>query len=99
MNKFFKYLLAVIAGGLVSSFFITMGFFLIIGSLASSSSQEVKVKDNSILLLDLNGEITERKSDDLFGDLISELAGQDASVGLNQILKAIKKAKDYYRIK
>lgn len=99
MNKFFKYLLAVIAGGLVSSFFITMGFFLIIGSLASSSSQEVKVKDNSILLLDLNGEITERKSDDLFGDLISELAGQDASVGLNQILKAIKKAKDDDRIK
>ena len=99
MNKFFKYFLAVIAGALVSVFILTMGFFMIISSLASSASQEVKVKDNSILVLDLNGAITERNSNDILADLTAELTGSEPSVGLNQVLKAIKQAKDDNRIK
>src|SRR5690606_23963131 len=99
MNKFFKSFLAVIAGALLSVFILTMGFFMIISSLASSASQEVKVKHNCILVLDLKGASTERNCDDILGDLTAELTGSEPSEGLNHVLKAIKQAKDDDRIK
>lgn len=99
MSKFLKYFLAVIAGSMVSAFFFLMGLVIFISILASSSSQEVKVDDNSLLVLDINGPVIERASDDPFEQIVSELSGQIAPAGLNQILASIKKAKEDDRIK
>lgn len=99
MSKFLKYFLAVIVGSMVSAFFFLMGIVIFVSILASSTSQEVKVADSSILILDINGPIIERTSDDPFEQIISQLSGQVSPAGLNKILASIKKAKDDDRIK
>jgi protease-4 len=99
MSKFLKYFLAVIVGSMVSAFFFLMGIVIFVSILASSTSQEVQVADNSILVLDINGPIIERASDDPFEQIIAELSGQVSPAGLNKILASIKKAKDDDRIK
>jgi protease-4 len=99
MSKFLKYFLAVIAGSMVSAFFFLMGIVIFISILASSSSQEVQVHDNSILVLDINGSITERSTNDPLEQIVYELSGQMAPSGLNNILASIKKAKKDDRIK
>jgi protease-4 len=99
MSKFLKYFLAVIVGSMVSAFFFLMGIVIFVSILASSTSQEVQVADNSILVLDINGPIIERASDDPFEQIIAELSGQVSPAGLNKILASIKKAKDDERIK
>ena len=97
MKDFFKNVFATVVG--IALFFAIIGFFgfiSIIGMLASGDSS-VSVKDNSVLVLRLNGQLEERAE----GDLMSELMGQvDAStIGLNDILEAIQKAKDNDNVK
>ena len=97
MKDFFKNVFATVVG--IALFFAIIGFFgfiSIIGMIASGDSS-VSVKDNSVLVLRLNGQLEERAE----GDLMSELMGQvDAStIGLNDILEAIQKAKDNDNVK
>ncbi len=99
MSKFFKYFLAVVLGSLVSAFFFLVGIFMFIGILASSGSKEISVKDNTILVLELNTPINERAVEDPLSELMSGLSGQQNPIGLNQILASIKKAKNDDRIK
>lgn len=99
MSKFLKYFLAVVLGSILSAIFFLIGIIMFIGILASSGSKEVSVKDNTILVLELNGPINERSVDDPFSDLMSGLSGSQTTTGLNQILASIKKAKDDDRIK
>jgi protease IV len=84
---------------MVSAFFFLMGIVIFVSILASSTSQEVQVADNSILVLDINGPIIERSSDDPFEQIIAELSGQVSPAGLNKILASIKKAKEDDRVK
>ena len=99
MSKFFKYFLAVILGSLVSAFFFLFGLIMFFSALAASGDKEIKVKDNSILVLELNAPITERAVSDPLNDALAELVGQQSPIGLNQILASIKKAKKDDRIK
>ncbi|MDG5799240.1 signal peptide peptidase SppA [Marinilabiliaceae bacterium ANBcel2] len=98
MSRFLKYLLAVIVGSMVSALFFISGIVIFIAVLASSTSQEIKVKDNSVLVLNIDGAIVERKSEDIFDMLLSDLTGQVSVTGLNQILTSIEKAKRDDRI-
>jgi protease-4 len=99
MKKFLKYTLAVIVGSVVSIGILTIGFFIMIGIIAASADQEVTVKDNSILVLKLDGPIVERSADDPIAEIMSELTGEAAPIGLNRILSSIKKAGRDDRIK
>ena len=99
MRKFFKYLLAVVVGSLVSFFLLFIGLLLMVSVISSSASDEVKVKDNSILVLNINGPLSERGSDNPLDQVMSQLTGQPIPAGLNQILTAIKKAKKDDRIR
>ena len=99
MSKFFKYFLAVVVGSIVSAIFFVFGTLIIFSAIAASGSGEVIVKENSILVLDLNGEIVERTSNDPFSDMFSDMLGQSKTLGLNKILSSIKKAKEDDRIK
>ncbi len=93
--KFLGNVLAVIVGLFVFSilgFLVLMG---IVGILASSGNDEVTVKENTVLHLDLNGRtLVERTSeDDLDLSMIGNPFGQEFNAGLVNLKKAIAEAK------
>ena len=99
MKKFFKYFVAVIAGSLVSFFLFFIGIIIFVSILAATGNEEIKVKDNSILVLNINGPIAERGTDDPLAQIMAQISGEEVPAGLNQILTAIKKAKKDDRIR
>jgi protease-4 len=99
--KFLGNVLAVIVGLFIFSILSTVVFFGIIGMIAASSDKEVKVKENSVLHLNLNGRfLVERTAeDDLnFGSLVNPF-GRDMNAGLINLKKAISEAKTNENIK
>ncbi len=97
MKDFFKYVGATIVGMILLS--IIMGIFTLISiiGIISSNQNTTKVKDNSVMILNLGTVITERSESQ---DIISELTGQAInSTGLDDILNAIRKAKENDKIK
>ena len=66
-----------------------IGVISILGMVASTESTP-KVKDNSVLVLNLNGVMQERAEDDLYGFLTG---GEVSSLGLDELTEAIDKAK------
>lgn len=63
----------------------------LIGTLASSGSTSTTIDENSVLVLDLNGTVTERCESNPW----DELMGNDKTAyGLDEILEAINNAKD-----
>jgi protease-4 len=99
MKDFFKYLLATVLGGLIVAFlffFIAIG---IVAGIASMGDAEVKIKENTLLILKLEGAVVERASNDPFEDVMSNISGTPATEGLNQILANIEKAKRDSNIK
>lgn len=96
MNDFLKFTLATITGIVLSVFlFFLIGVISIFGIVASSET-ETPVKSNSIMFLDLNGNLVERSEDNPF----TQFFGDDFNTyGLDDILAAIKKAKETDEIK
>ncbi len=99
MKSFFKYLLATIVGVLLSFLLVFLIMMGIAGSMVSSADKAVEVKDNSILYMDLKNEIVDRASSNPFETLDLATFEPQKNLGLNEILKAIAKAKDDPRIK
>ena len=66
-----------------------IGVISILGMVASTDSTP-KVKDNSVLVLNLNGVMQERSEDDIYGFLTG---GEMTSLGLDDLAEAIDKAK------
>lgn len=99
MKSFFKYLLATIVGVLLSFLLIFLIMMGIAGSMVSSADKAVEVKDNSILYMDLKNEVVDRASSNPFDKLDLVTFESQKNLGLNEILKAIAKAKDDPRIK
>lgn len=91
MLQFFKYVLATIVGLLL---FMVVSFFLLIGigaAVSSMSESETKVKENSVLKIDMNQVIHETAPEnDPFSQLFDQGPGQ---VGLLQLKEAIANAK------
>ncbi|MBI9062313.1 MAG: signal peptide peptidase SppA [Marinilabiliaceae bacterium] len=96
MIKFLKYTLATFAGGIIAGivlFFIGFGILMGIAGLAAAGDKEAKIEENTILLLELNGPIVERSTDDPFAEAFASISGTPTPEGLNRILSNIKKAK------
>ena len=66
-----------------------IGVISILGMVASTDSTP-KVKDNSVLVLNLNGVMQERSQDDIYSFLTG---GEMSSLGLDDLAEAIDKAK------
>ena len=101
MKQFFKFFLAVVLGTLVTFFLIfilMVGFFAGIAAVAGSADNEVKIKDNTILVMQLKGPIVERTAYDPFEEAFAALRNEPSPLGLNVILKNIKKAKSDEKI-
>ena len=96
MKDFIKFtfasLLGVVLAGIV---FTVLGIVTMVGMVASSDTETV-VKENSILILDFEGTLTERAEENPFQQLMGE---EYANYGLDDILNAIKKAKENDNIK
>ena len=98
MKDFFKIVLASALGFLIANILFSIVsiilFFGFIGSMAGEMGKSTFVlKDNSVLHLNLSGQINERIPDD---DPFTALLGSNvpSPMGLNDITSAIRKAKD-----
>ena len=102
MKDFFKYVLATVVGIIVAVVVIIFLGVLTIFGLASSSDQDVNIEDNSVLKLELNGTITERTPESSPFDFLTQLTpmrNDETIMGLDDIISAIKKAKENEDIK
>ncbi|WP_430812654.1 MULTISPECIES: signal peptide peptidase SppA [unclassified Carboxylicivirga] len=93
MVKFFKYLLATFAGGIVAAFVLLIMLVGMFSAMAALGDKETKISENTILLLDLNGPIVDRVTEDPFADAMASVTGKPVPEGLNRLLKNIEKAK------
>lgn len=91
MKNFLSSLLATLVGILI----MTVVFLLIfIGIIAASTSKEVpEVKENSILLAKFNTPISDRSDDNPFSRFMTGNPWAEPGMGLDQILKDLKRAK------
>lgn len=99
MKQFFKFVFASIVGFLISSIVILIIVVASITALVSSSKTQIEVKENNILHVNLNLPITERSSSSPLDDLDFGPIKGDKKLGLNDVLKSIKNAKDDSNIK
>lgn len=93
--NFFKTFLASCLGSLLAFLVLCgLGFFLLIGMVASfsDSKDQVIVKNQSVLHLKLNGPITENEIEDPFEDL--PIPGAVPTTGLLPLKRAITNAKN-----
>jgi len=96
MKQFFKFVLASMVALIITGIIFVV---VIIAIIASSSDKTVVVDSNSILHIQFNKPITERTPDNPLKDLPFLGLDQDESIGLNDILSNIKKAKTDPNIK
>ena len=90
--------LATICGIVVLGLVMTLFFVISLVGMMASDSAPTKVKENSVFVLKLNGSIDERSEagtpfDDLFG------MDDSGSMGLDDLITSIRKAKDEENIK
>ena len=98
MKQFFKMTLATVCG--IAIFLVVAGFFLTISLLGmvASDSASTKVKENSVFVIKLDGTISERAEEGSPIDEILDLNDMSA-MGLDNLICAIRKAKDNEDIK
>ncbi|WP_194975181.1 signal peptide peptidase SppA [Aquiflexum lacus] len=97
--RFLGNVLAVIVGLLI---FSVMSFFILAGIIAvvSSSEDEVKIKENTVLVLNLEGRIlVERTSEDDPDFSSFSLLGGVPNIGLISLKKAVQTAKEDENVK
>lgn len=97
MKSFFKTLLASTLGVIIGSVILMVLSIIIFAGVISAmgSSETYNLKDKTILKIELEGNLAERTD----SNPISKLMGNPESIGLEDILDAIQKAKDNDEIK
>ena len=96
MEQFFKSVAATIVG--IFAFGVIMiifGFICLFGMVASSSGTP-SLLDNSVMVLKLQGEISDKAEEDWLGGITGNQFNQ---LGMNKILSAIHKAKKEDKVK
>ena len=96
MEQFFKSVAATIVG--IFAFGVIMiifGFICLFGMVASSSGTP-SLLDNSVMVLKLQGEISDKAEEDWLGEITGNQFNQ---LGMNKILSAIHKAKKEDKVK
>ena len=96
MKDFFKFTLATITGIILSGVVLFILSIVMVVGMMSSSNTETTVKDNSVMVLNLNGTLQERAQDNPFAKFMGET---NETIGLDDVLSSIKKAKENENIK
>ncbi|MBN2237408.1 MAG: signal peptide peptidase SppA [Bacteroidales bacterium] len=95
MSHFLKYTLATILGLFITGILTILLFIVMMGAIISSSEdKEVIAQDHSILHLNLDYEITDRSNNAPFSPLNFSEFSMKENPGLDEIVRAIEKAKD-----
>jgi protease IV len=96
MRSFLKFLLSSTLGAILG---LTFFFLIIVGvfSAMKGGKKEKSVSDNSLLVIKLDREIAERKSENPFASFSG--MGDKSAYGLDHLLRAIKKAEKDDKIK
>ena len=97
MKQFFKYVCATVVGIILVVVIITILSILSLVGMASMGSVTANVKDNSVLVIQLEGSIDERSEENPLGDILGNSALTQQ--GLDDILKAIERAKSEPKVK
>ena len=97
MKQFFKYVCATVVGIILVVVIITILSIMSLVGMASMGSVTANVKDNSVLVIQLEGSINERSEENPFGALLGNAALTDQ--GLDDILNAIERAKTEPKVK
>ena len=96
MKQFFKYVGATIVGMFATGLIVlVLGVICLLGMMVSSNSKP-SLKDNSVMVLKLQGQIADRSEDNWLGQITGN---QFNNIGMNKILSAIQKAKNEDKIK
>ena len=97
MKQFFKFTLATILGIVCVGVFFGIVSFAMMASMVASSSSKPSVKDGTVLRISLTGTLNERAQENPFAELLgSDLLDKQ---GLDDIIKAVRVAKDNDKIK
>lgn len=101
MKPFIKTTLAATLGVILASIIGGILGIIVLVGIASSTEKTPSIEENSILTLNLNGSLMEHGSEDPFASFSAVFNGGDdnSSLGLDEILKAIKHAKSNDNIK
>lgn len=98
MKDFFKYMLATMCGIVVMSILGGILFFVLLMGIIAGSDKGVKAPEQSVMVLKMDGAVTERTEDmGPLGTILNTTGMQ--LMGLDDILCAIQKAKDEPNIK
>ena len=90
--------LATICGIVILGLVMTLFFVISMVGMFASESSPTKVKENSVFVLKLDGSVNERSEEGIpFDDLLG--IGESGSVGLDDLIASIRKAKDEENIK
>ena len=96
MKDFFKYMSATVVGLIVFTLITgIIGAMCIVGMIASGSSAK-DVSDNSVMVINLSGVLNERSESTFMDEIGGNTVG---TIGLDDVLAAIDKAKDNNKIK
>ena len=97
MKQFLKYVCATIVGVLIVGVIVTIMSVLSLVGMATMGSGMTSVQDNSVLVIQLQGSISERSEENPFADLLGYAAITEQ--GLDDILTAIDHAKTDGKVK
>lgn len=95
MRDFLKYLFATIVGIFVTGILSVVALLCFIGTALTTETKPIK--DNSVLVININGTISERAIENPFNSILGNSLVKES--GLDEILTAIKAAKEDERIK
>lgn len=100
MKEFFKMVFASVVGMVLSFFIVFMVMFIVIAAiLASVGDDKVNVSANSVIHMSLEHQIQERSSKNPFDKFDFGGFETNKSIGLNDIIASIKRAKTDDKIK
>ncbi|MCL1943743.1 MAG: signal peptide peptidase SppA [Candidatus Azobacteroides sp.] len=95
MKQFFKFTFASILGVFVAGIILMILFFVIISGIAYSSSKAgYTAQPKTVLHLKLKGELVERSQDNPLDAILGNYVDKDTQIGLDDILAAVKNAKE-----
>jgi protease-4 len=99
MKSFLKYTLATIVGVLITGILFFVIFLGSVGAMLSKQDKPVELKPNTVLKIELNQMIMDRSPKNPFENFDFQSFGPTKTLGLNDILANIEKAKKDDNIK
>ena len=97
MKDFLKYTLATVVGIILTSIIFTIISIVSVAGMVASEGAGASVPKNSVLRISLDTEVVERAGEGSPMDFLNQ--GEQATIGLDQALDAIKKAAKNDRVK